>query len=54
MPLRVKRRDGKGNVAEGLCDSAGEDLGHFRSMGYTDMWVEDLDGAPIDEKSLRA
>ena len=48
FPLRVKRR------AEVLCDTvkgAVEDLGHFRSMGYTEVWVEDLDGAPIDEKS---
>jgi hypothetical protein len=52
--LRVERRYRYRNVAEVLCDTvkgAVYDLGHFRSIGHTDVWVEDLDGPPIDEKS---
>jgi hypothetical protein len=55
FPLKVKRRDATGAVAEVLCDDvkgARENLQHFRNAGYHDVWVEDADGRKVGEKTL--
>jgi hypothetical protein len=55
FPVKVKRRDTKGAIAEILCDTAhnAKDVAKgFRNAGYTDVWIEDVDGVPVDEGSL--
>jgi hypothetical protein len=57
FPLRVKRRNGKGLVSEVLCDTANgarDAAKLLRQMGYTDVWIEDADGRPLDETTLTA
>ena len=57
FPLKVKRRDSKGAEAEILCDTAESALSnvqHFRGMGYSYVWIEDVDGHLVNEKSLHA
>ena len=57
LPLKVKRRDATGAVAEVLCDtvaSALENAKHFREQGYHNVWIEDVDGHKIDERTLNA
>jgi len=42
---------------EVLCDTAESALGnarHLRGMGHTYVWIEDVDGRLVDEKSLYA
>ena len=57
FPLRVKRRDNRGAVAEVLCDTAAgaqSNAKQFRDLGYIDVWIEEVDGRRIDEKTLNA
>lgn len=56
FPLKVKRRDSSGRVAEVLCDTirqATDDVKHFRDMGYTDVWIEDYEGRRMEERDLK-
>ena len=51
LPLRVKRRDSTGKVAEVLCDTiedARKNRKHFHDQGYSDVWIEDVDGVMVD------
>jgi hypothetical protein len=55
LPIYVKRRDASGKVAQILCDTvegAKSNAQQFRDMGFTDVWMEDVDGVKIDESKL--
>jgi hypothetical protein len=57
FPLRVKTRDSTGAEIEVLCDTAESALGnarHLRGTGHAYVWIEDVDGRLVDEKSLYA
>ncbi len=57
FPLRVKTRDSAGLETEVLCDtseSALANVRHLRGTGHTYVWIEDVDGHLVDEKSLYA
>jgi hypothetical protein len=51
----VKRRDSQGKIAQVLCDSiedARKNRKHFHDQGYSDVWIEDVDGRKVDESKL--
>jgi hypothetical protein len=55
FPLKVKRRDATGAVAEVLCDDlkgARENFRHFREAAYKQIWIEDVHGRKVGEEEL--
>jgi hypothetical protein len=57
LPLYVKRRDALGATGPAmLCDDVQDALeiaNEFRQKGFTDVWIEDTDGRPVNEDVLR-
>jgi hypothetical protein len=55
LPLIVKRRDSQGKIAQVLSDTVEEarrNRKHFHDQGYSDVWMEDVDGVKVDESKL--
>jgi len=57
FPLKVKRRDIRGAVVELLCDTTADaqsNVKQFRDLGCIDVWIEEVGGRRIDQKTLNA
>jgi hypothetical protein len=54
-PMVVKRRDSQGKITQVVCDTiedAGKTRKNFHDQGYSDVWMEDVDGLNVDESEL--
>ena len=57
LPLKVKRRNQLGAIAEVQCDSIAGAIAateQFREFGHTEIWIEDANGRRVEEKTLHA
>jgi hypothetical protein len=57
LPIKVKTRDPSGAVAEILCDTVSGAISNakqFRETGHKDVWMEDVNGRLVDERTLHA